>query len=262
MNPLEALIEFQAQAALKVYTLGRFETYRQGQLISSKEWGRDRSVQLFQYLIATRDRLSIHKEMIMDRIWGDDNESQFKITLHGLNKVLEPNRPSRAEPKYIIRQGATYQLDWDIIWTDISHIDRLMEIANQHISSDRTIAMQAYREIVSLYKGMFLPNRIYEDWSSDERERIQILVLGCFIQLAEMNLQDNPLESIRLAEEALQIDASWEEAYRVMMQAFDRKGNRPMVIKTYQKCAAVLDEEFGIEPLPQTRKLYHEVVKR
>ena len=226
---------FKENAALRVYTLGRFETYRGDHLITTKEWGRDRSIQLFQYLITIRDRHGLHKEMIMDRIWGDDNEQQFKIALHGLNKVLEPERQSRSEPKFVIRQGLTYQLDFSSIWIDVEQIDRLIAYANQNLIKHPIQARQAYEQIAALYQGIFLPNRIYEDWSSDERERIQILVLGCLVQLAALYLHENPLESIRLAEEALQIEPSWEEAYRIIMQAFDLKSNRPMVIKTYQK---------------------------
>ena len=259
---LKELGVFREKAELKVFTLGGFEVYRDSHLITPKEWGRDRSIQLFQYLITIRDRHGMHKEMIMDRIWGDDNEQQYKIALHGLNKVLEPDRPSRSEPRFVIRQGSTYQLDFSSIWTDVGHIDQLMAIANQNLASDKTLAMQAYRQIVDLYRGMFLPNRIYEDWSSDERERLQILVLGCLIQLAEFHLENNPLESIRLAEEVLKIDSGWEEAYRIMMQAFDFRGNRPMVIKMYNKCVEVLDEEFGIEPLPETNRIYHKVMSK
>ncbi|MEL7377203.1 MAG: bacterial transcriptional activator domain-containing protein, partial [Bacteroidota bacterium] len=37
------------------------------------------------------------------------------------------------------------------------------------------------------------------------------------------------------------------------------KGNRPMAIKTYKKCEEVLEEEFGIEPLPETKRLMREI---
>jgi len=67
------------------------------------------------------------------------------------------------------------------------------------------------------------------------------------------------MESVRLASQAIQIDAAWEDAYRVQMQAYLNKGNRPMAIKTYQKCVKVLDEEFGIEPLPETQRLFREI---
>lgn len=67
------------------------------------------------------------------------------------------------------------------------------------------------------------------------------------------------MESVRLAQQALLIDVAWEDAYRLQMQAYAAKGNRPMVIKTYQQCAAVLDEELGIQPLPETRKLMDKI---
>jgi DNA-binding SARP family transcriptional activator len=68
-------------------------------------------------------------------------------------------------------------------------------------------------------------------------------------------LPENPMESIRLAQKALLIDAAWEDAYRIQMEAYFLKGNRPMAIKTYQQCAKVLEEEFDIEPLPETKRL-------
>ena len=63
------------------------------------------------------------------------------------------------------------------------------------------------------------------------------------------------MESVRLAQEALLIDTTWEDAYCLQMQAYTNKGNRPMAIKTYRQCEKVLKKEFGISPLPETKKL-------
>ena len=68
-----------------------------------------------------------------------------------------------------------------------------------------------------------------------------------------------PLESIRLAEAALAIDNTWEDAYRIQMRAYLAKGNRPQAIKTYMKCEVILEEEYGIDPLPETKKLLQEI---
>ncbi|PSR11222.1 MAG: transcriptional regulator, partial [Bacteroidetes bacterium] len=73
-------------------------------------------------------------------------------------------------------------------------------------------------------------------------------------------LASNPLESIRLAQQALLIDHTWEDAYRIQMKAYLQKGNRPMAIKTFQTCEQVLDEEFGILPLPETRNLWKAIM--
>ena len=72
-------------------------------------------------------------------------------------------------------------------------------------------------------------------------------------------LDENPLESIRLAQNALAIDATWEDAYRIQMQAYILKGNRPQAIRTYMKCKSILEEEYGIPPLPETNKLLKKI---
>jgi len=105
-----------------------------------------------------------------------------------------------------------------------------------------------------------LPNRLYEDWSSGERERLQILILGAFINLSELLLETQPMESIRLCQQTLLIENTWEDAYRIQMEAYLKKGNRPMAIKTFRQCAAVLEKEYGVKPLPETKGLYQRII--
>lgn len=206
---------------------------------------------------------ALHKEQIIDRIWMESDskagEQNFKVALHGANKVLEPNRRSRTEAKYIIRQGVTYQLQLDDIWVDVEAMDDLIAIGNQNLVDHPAVAKVAYYAAAELYQGTYLPNRLYEDWSTEERERVQLLALNALVSLSELLVKENPEESIRLAQGILQIDHTWEEAYRIQMEAYLEKGNRPMVIKTFKRCQEVLNEEFGIDPLPETKKLLREV---
>ena len=195
----------------------------------------------------------------MDNLWEDWNDRDFKVALHGINKVLEPNRPSRTEPEFIVRQGVSYQIDLEKVWIDVEAIEKYIIVGNQSFGIDNDIAKQAYKNAINLYKGTYLPNRIYEDWTSEEREKSQLLILGSYITLAEVLVDENPMESIRLAQNALNIDAAWEDAYRIQMKAYIKKGNRPQAIKTYMKCEVVLEEEYGISPLPETKKLLQEI---
>jgi len=259
-DKLDKLLSHKQSVNLQVYTLGKFEVYRAEELISAKGWGRDRTIQLFQYLVTARSRRAMHKESILDRLWESDNDQHFKIAMHGVNKTLEPNRESRTDPKYIIRQGVTYQLNLNDIWIDVEELDQCIELGNASLDIDEESASKAYRHAIGLYEGIYLPNRIYEDWSSDERERVQMMVLGAIVNLGELVLKSNPLESIRLADQALQIDRTWEEAYRIKMEAYLTKGNRPMVIKTYNQCKEVLEEDFGIEPLPETQTIFEKIM--
>ena len=67
------------------------------------------------------------------------------------------------------------------------------------------------------------------------------------------------MESIRLAQAALAIDNTWEDAYRIQMKAYLARGNRPQAIKAYMKCEVILEEEYGISPLPETKQLLKEI---
>jgi len=264
-DQLTALFAAKAAAPIQVQTLGNFQVVREGTIIGPKEWGRDKTIQLFQFFITARHRSALHKERILDRLWEDIDgkaaDQTFKVALHGVNKVLEPNRKKRTDPRYILRQGITYQLNLKEIWIDAAATEQFIQIGNQHLHTQPQIAIQAYQAALDLYKGMYLPNRLYEDWSSEERERIQVLSLGATISLGELLVATNPMESVRLAQQALLIDNAWEDAYRLQMQAYLQKGNRPMAIKTYRQCESVLDKEFGIAPLPETKQVMREIMK-
>lgn len=260
---IKDLIARKAAAALHIQTLGTFQVWREGTLLVAKDWGRDKTVQLFQFLVTARHRRGLHKEQIIDRIWeeadGKTGDQTFKVALHGVNKTLEPNRKSRTEARYILRQGVTYQLNLDEIWIDVDALEQFVALGNQALNTNPKLAEQAYREAIELHHGVYLPNRLYEDWSSEERERLQVLALGAMITLGELLIEENPMESVRLAQMALLIDAAWEDAYRIQMAAYFQKGNRPMAIKSYQHCVEVLEEEFGIEPLPETQALMRKI---
>jgi DNA-binding SARP family transcriptional activator len=258
-DKLQELKQFQEDAIIRIQTLGQFNLWREKEKVNSKQWGRDKTVQLLQYLISNRQRHALHKEKIMEHLWEDGYDRDFKVALHGVNKVLEPNRPSRTEASFVIRQGVSYQLNLEKVWIDAAALEQYVIIGNEAFGEDQNISKAAYRLAISLYQGVYLPNRIFEDWSSEEREKIQILILGAYVILAEILLKDNPLESIRLAQCAIAIDNTWEDAYRLQMQAYIMKGNRPQAIKVYQKCADILDEEYGIDPLPATKNLLKEI---
>ncbi|MEM6765867.1 MAG: bacterial transcriptional activator domain-containing protein [Bacteroidota bacterium] len=262
-DQIELLLAKKDTATIQVQTLGSFQLWRSSSLVHPKEWGRDVSIQLFQFFVTNRHRHGLHKELIIDRIWDDldpkSGEQNFKVAHHGVSKVLEPERKSRAESKYIIRQGPTYHLDLSNIWLDVEALDQLIALGNQTLTDQPKLAQRAYREATELYQGSYLPARLYDDWTSEERERVQLLTLGAFISLSELLIRENPMESIRLTQQALQIDSTWEDAYRIQMEAYLEKGNRPMAIKTYHQCEGILEKEFGVEPLPETQQIYRKI---
>jgi DNA-binding SARP family transcriptional activator len=256
LNQIDNILAKKIDAKIRVQTLGDFVVFVDGKKLNSKDWGRDKSIQLFQFFLLARSRKALLKDTIMDKLWEDDLDDQgFKVALHGINKALEPDRKSHSETNYLQRNGHTYQLNTEGIFIDSYAFEALINIANKHIIDNPKVSINAFRESLNLHKGQFLPDRVYDDWTADERERLQLMYLGASMELAELLLNENPFESIQLCQQALLIDVAWEDAYRIQMQAYLKKGNRPMAIKTYQVCEKVLKDEFGIKPLPETRKI-------
>jgi len=261
----ESYISYKnSKPKILVYTLGKFQVIINGNTLIDKDWGRDKTLQLIQFFITSRHQFGLHKEIVIDRIWNTDDLDQgrrnFKVALHGIRKVMEPNRKTRNEASYISRQGSTYKLETDNIWIDADALDYYVKLGNQALHSHKELAIEVFNEVINLYQGIYLPNRLYEDWSAAERERLQIQALNSYMVLAELLLEENPRECIRLAQSALMIDNTWEEAYRIQMQAYLSIGNRPQAIKVYNNCVSVLDEEFGINPLPETKNIMQKIL--
>ena len=260
---LERLEQQRTSVDLLIRTLGTFEAEVEGTTIKGKQWGREKTVQLLQFLITHRSRNALRKEQIIDRLWYDltdeEGNRDFKVALHGIHKILEPNRKARTDPRYISREGVSYHLNEAELWLDVNELEACVIIGNESYASRPEIAIEAFRRALILEKGSFLPNQIYQDWTSEERERLQVIVLSAYISLAELMMNEMPLETVRLTQKALSIDATWEDAYQLQMKAFLLRGNRPAAIDTYERCVQTLDKEFGLDPLPETQKIYDSI---
>ena len=252
-DPLAAGI---AAAPLAVQTLGTFRVWSNGAAVPAGAWGRDKAVQLFQFLV-TRRRARLDKEQIIDALWPDLDaavgERDFKVALNAVQRALEPQRPARAEPRFVRRFGGAYGLDLAETWLDAEALEAHVAAGNRALAVDPTGAMAHYAAAAALYGGDYLPERRYDDWASSEHERLQVLALGAMTNLAELLLDQNPLESLRLVGRVLAVDPVWEDAWRIEMRAHAARGNRALAVRAYERCVAALDAELGIAPLPETR---------
>jgi two-component SAPR family response regulator len=257
-------LTFEPTAPLRIQTFGGFRLWRDEIEIAATAWSREKALHLFQFLL-TRQRHAprLHKEQIINQLWPEldpaEGDRDFKVALHASNKVLEPERQARREPRFIQRHDLTYGLAMELIWLDAVAFETLLAQGNQVIATAPDQAIVAYQQALSLYQGDYLPERRYEDWSSAERERLQVLALGTMTNLARLYLSRSPLETIRLTQQALAIDPVWESAYRLQMAAYMAQGNRPLALRTYQQCRQVLADELGLEPLPETQALAQQI---
>ncbi|HSF83623.1 MAG TPA: bacterial transcriptional activator domain-containing protein [Anaerolineales bacterium] len=250
------------RAALRIYTLGGFRVLRDGLPVDPKAWGRDKALHLFQFLVTNRERYT-HKEQIIDQLWPqaslEAGDRDFRVALNAVYRALEPDRAPRAEARFINRVDLAYGLDSSQVWVDADAFEAYLSTANRILPVDIATAIENYRAAIALYHGEYLPDRRYEDWVASERERLGILALSGMTTLAELEVEHEPREALRLSQRVLAQEPLWEEAYRAQMRAYQALGNRPMAMRTYMACLAVLNDALSIEPLPETQRLYLEI---
>ena len=69
-------------------------------------------------------------------------------------------------------------------------------------------------------------------------------------------------EGIRFAHRLLELDPAEERTYQRLMRLHALNGDRTRALQTYHECVARLQHELGVEPSPETLRLYEEVLNR
>lgn len=249
---------------LRVQTLGHFRLWLGNREVEDKEWQRGKAKELFQLFLTKRGQF-LMKEDIFQILWpthqGKNADRDFKVALNALNNVLEPSRKARSVPFFIIREGTGYGINPHAAVELDSHLFQdWAEAGLEENNVEKSI--EELERALHLYNGDYLPERRYEDWCINERERLLVYFLRSAEKLAQLNVRKENYDSaIHWCQKILNKDRTWEEAYRLLMFCYYRKNNRPQAIRWYKKCSEVLEEELGVTPLEPTRHMYEMIIE-
>jgi predicted ATPase/DNA-binding SARP family transcriptional activator len=127
-------------------------------------------------------------------------------------------------------------------------------------------AVEQIEQALSLYIGDFLEgvqagdSLELENWIQFSREQLRQQAIDARQQLISFYLQQSRYtDGIRHATIVLEMDPWHEETHRQMMQLLARNGQRQAALTQYETCVALLDEELGIPPEPETTQLYERI---
>ncbi|MBD0378978.1 BTAD domain-containing putative transcriptional regulator [Paenibacillus sedimenti] len=249
---------------LRVQTLGEFKVFLGDKELTDKDWQRGKAKELFQLLVVKRKQL-VPKEEIMALLYPELDEKagvrDFKVALNALHSALEPGRQARSNPFFVQRHGTSYGLNLapglilDVVEFEAHAKNGLEE-------SDRERAAALLDKGLQLYHGDYMPDRRYDDWCIEERERIQVLYLRSLERMAQLCVESGQFDrAIHWCERIVQTDACWEEAYRLLMYCHYKQNNRNQALKWYYRCCKELDRELGVAPMERTRQMYDTVMQ-
>ena len=248
---------------LQIFTLGGFGMVAAGRSIDIAKWKRKQAVTLLKYLITQLDR-PVHRERLLDCLWpGVDQHrgcGRLKVTMYYLRHELRDNGMSDEVVKTV---GNAYLLRRDAVWVDVDVFERLVTegraLQDQALWSD---ALERYTEGQRLYRGDYLEEDIFADWCAEERERLREIYLEMLARTAECHSALGQYDKVvQVCRKALVCDPCRESFQCLLMKNLVKSGRPDLALGQYRHCQQVLAREFGTEPLPETQRLYHEILK-
>ncbi|MFN8473961.1 MAG: BTAD domain-containing putative transcriptional regulator [Anaerolineae bacterium] len=239
---------------IKFYTLGRFVLVRDGQPVTRAEWRTHRAATLCKVLLTHRGQ-RLHKEQLQDWIWPEASlqaaSRNLRVALSELRRVLEPDRQARDESSFVESSGDTVELHADGLWVDSQ---QLVDVAE--IDPDAPNALLRLQAAADLYRGAYLPDDLYEDWASLERERLELAHETVLLRLAQAYaLNAQHAEALRVCRRALVGNPTSEVFAEHAMQYAAQAGDAAQALTVYQEFCAALETRFQLRPSPRLAEL-------
>jgi DNA-binding SARP family transcriptional activator len=251
---------------LRIQTLGAFRVWRGPQEITAEEWRREKARRILQVFLTYRGRL-VHRDQVVEMLWphsdAETGQRSFNVALSTLRRILEPNREPRSPSAYVVREGALYGLRPGAdIRLDADDFERLVDVGDQLFEDEPKAAIDRYREALACYQGEYLQECLYQDWCSEERERLLALFLRTADRMSRVLAERGAWEeTIEICRSILARDNCWEHAYRLMMTAYAELGNRTQAFRVFQCCQQCLREELDVAPSPATQRLHTSILE-
>jgi len=206
-----------------------------------------KSQSLLAYLVLHRDQPQ-PRERLAGMFWGDRPERKARSSL---STALWHIRRCLPDEELVLSDLHTVQFHPQAeLWLDVEEFE-------SRASAEEVGSVES---AVALYRGDFLDG-FYDDWVINERYRLETLfaeVLEWLMTCREAREEHTAV--LTTAVRLLRQDPLRESAHRAAMRAYCRLGRRNAALEQYTYCQEILQQELGVEPMPETTELYHEIL--
>lgn len=234
---------------LEVQTLGTLSVSSStGPL--AREWVGQRAGQLFKFLVTERHR-AVPLELIADAVWPKASRSTgntVRHCIHVLRSQLEPDARKRGWSPYIVAENGGYRLNPELVSVDVDDFEReIAEGLRTLANGGREIAIARFEAAVERYRGDYLADDLYAEWTLLERERLRELVATPLRKLAELRA-DDPEVAVGYLERLAEMEPLDGEVQHQLMALLIAQGRRTRAARQYRIFEQRLLHEYGEAP--------------
>jgi len=258
VRPVSAILS----ADLSIRMLGPVDIFRdQARPFAPDAWTTKRARDILCF-VASRPHRRAQKDAIVDTFWGEADfatvEKNFHPTVSHIRKALNSKQPLKQN--FLVYRDGDYMLNPDFSYAiDVEEFDRLIgeaEAARRARQHEASVAR--YEEAVALYRGEFMQG-CYDDWVEEQRAYYREQYLRALEALADAARRDGEwTRTLDIAQRLLHDDPFREDMHCAVMQAHAALGHRGAVKEHYDGMCKLLKRELGVEPAPETKKVYRD----
>jgi len=239
-------------ADLVIRMLAPLEIRVAGVPLDQRAWGSARSRELLLYLVC--HPTGVTKDQVGVAFWPDASAAQvrntFHVTLHRLRKAL-------GHAEWVVVQQERYRLDPAlVIECDAMRFEREMSDALRLAKRRGTNAMDVLSAALARYTQDLLLGESVGDWHVALHDRLQRLYLDGLQALSSLQLEAGEYaDAIASSRRLLAVDTLDEDAWRRIMTAHARSGERTQALRIHQQLEELLLREIESTPDRATAQL-------
>ena len=250
--------DLPAAGRLTVRMLGRFEVSCADTVI---EWQGQRGPAVLRYLLTQPGR-SVPRDVLLEQFWPDVDPLHARNRLQVALSCLRRNlRPVTALAVVEHRSGLytiSPKLDLDV---DVEEFDRCRRAARRaEDAGEHGAVIAGYQRAADIYRGPFLADTPYDDWTIVPREAYRIAYLDVLDRLARaLERADRMDECVNVAMQMLEVDGCHEAGHRLLMRAYLHTDRGHQALRQFELCRRALRSTLAVGPSTQTLGVYREV---
>jgi tetratricopeptide (TPR) repeat protein len=241
--------------------LGAFEVVLDGVMIPEDAWPRRKTRSLLKVLLtAPGDVFTV--DQLIDALLPNANVERAAANIQArvseLRRVLEPSLSRGQNSQYIVSVGEGYAFNADAsYWLDMEAFKEEVNRADSAFDQgDWAQAVEGFEEAVALYRGEFLPEDRYAEWSQSPRDQLQETYIEAYGRLATCYWElGRHRQAIRCCQRILAIAPHREGVIRQLMRCYAEVGERSKAIEAYDAGVRELRERLDVGPSPELRDL-------
>ena len=187
-------------------------------------------------------------------LWGGMREESARASLR---QALFAIRRALGDTAALQQDGDTLALGPGAVEVDAVAFERLVRGGTPTALAQAGAVYQG-----DLLSGFAVDEAPFEEWLLGERERLRELAVEALAKLLAHERKAGASEAaMHTTLKLLALDPLQEAVHRALMRQYAESGRRGAALRQYQQCVGVLARELGIEPEPQTKALYQEILR-